>query len=230
MRICAISDLHGQYNFECPEAEILCIAGDIVPGWAQFDTESSLIWFEEEFIPWCEKQPAKKVFFIAGNHDWFLYKLAPDVIKNLTSKFSEKVTYLIDETVEYTSEEDGQTYKIYGTPWCHQFYDWAFMTSDEELEKIFEKIPEDTDILISHDAPYGRTDLLLQNKRFMDRGHIGNIPMTHRLEKISPKLHFTGHLHSCNHVPEDYNGTTTVCVSMIDEDYRMNYKPFLITI
>ena len=31
MKICAISDMHGQYDFDVPECDILCIAGDIIP-------------------------------------------------------------------------------------------------------------------------------------------------------------------------------------------------------
>ena len=106
------------------------------------------------------------------------------------------------------------------------------MKNDSELLKEFEKIPEGIDVLITHDAPFGRTDLLLENEYHLSKGHIGNKPMTKCLEKLAnpPKLHFTGHLHSCNHIPVEYDGTTTVCVSMLDESYSMVYKPFIICI
>lgn len=231
MNICAISDMHGNYNFEVREADILCICGDIIPLEIQRDQTASFEWLQNFFIPWCLKQPVKHTFFIAGNHDWFLQWMDSSVIKKQCEELGEgRVTYLIDEAVTYHCERDDKDYKIYGSPWCHQFFNWAFMTSDEKMEEIFQNIPEDIDILLTHDAPYGRTDLLLQNLSYTKRGHIGNKPLLKRVEEVKPKYHFTGHLHSCNHVPTDYDGTTTACVSMLDENYRCTYKPLIINI
>lgn len=230
MKVTAISDMHGIYkSYTIPESDILCICGDIVPLRIQSSTESSIKWFAEEFLPWCVEQPVDHVYFIAGNHDWFLQRTSLNMINKYCEIYGKgKVTYLIDQAAKY--EKDGQTYNIYGTPWCHQFGYWAFMIPDDEMREKFKKIPENTDILLSHDAPFGRTDLLMQSPYHLAKGHIGNEPMRERLEEISPKLHFTGHLHSCNHVPTEYNNTTTVCVSMLDEDYRCVYEPFTISI
>ena len=256
MKICAISDMHGQYDFDVPECDILCIAGDIIPldiqryngiqkhyflidsmtdkekkSWEKAYEKSfqswrlkNISWIEDYFIPWCERQKCNKVFLVGGNHDFFFESEGPENIKNLFE--DTKIEYLMDEEMEY------EGLRIYGSPWCHQFGRWAFMKDDSELLKEFEKIPEGIDVLITHDAPFGRTDLLLENEYHLSKGHIGNKPMTKCLEKLAnpPKLHFTGHLHSCNHIPVEYDGTTTVCVSMLDERYSMAYKPFIICI
>lgn len=259
MKVCAISDMHGQYDFTVPECDILCISGDIVPleiqrpprtkpvsfetqGLSESDIEfymmynksleeqyekwrlKNICWIDDIFIPWCESQPVKKIFLVAGNHDFFFETEGKENIKKIFE--DTNIVYLEDEFVEFEGK------KIYGSPWCHQFGPWAFMRNDYSLASKFKKIPDGIDILLTHDAPYGRTDLLLESEMHLSKGHIGNKPLLNRLKKLKepPKIHFTGHLHSCNHVPEDFDGTTTVCVSLLDEDYFMNYKPFLISI
>lgn len=42
-------------------------------------------------------------------------------------------------------------YKFYGTPFSVEFYGWAFMELPEVLnEKVWQNIPTETDILITH--------------------------------------------------------------------------------
>ena len=45
-------------------------------------------------------------------------------------------------------------YKIYGSPYTPEFCGWAFMEEREDLKLIWEKIPTDTDILITHGPPF----------------------------------------------------------------------------
>jgi predicted phosphodiesterase len=121
MKICAISDMHGILDFDIKPCDILCICGDILPLNIQSLHQSSIDWLIDTFIPWCEKQPCDKVFFIAGNHDW-LFMRHPDEIDEIF-KDNNKITYLLDKDAEYT-KETGDSYesiRIYGTPWCHQF-------------------------------------------------------------------------------------------------------------
>ena len=145
IKICAISDMHGKLDFDIKPCDILCICGDIVPLEVQSLHEETIRWLKKTFIPWCEKQPCEKVFFIAGNHD-FCFMRHPDEIDELF-KDNKKIKYLCDSAAEYVKERDGeyQEISIYGTPWCHQFYNWAFMTSDTELAKIYNNIPYKVD-------------------------------------------------------------------------------------
>lgn len=70
MKICAISDIHGEL-INIPECDVLCIAGDIVELNVQRDNELSKHWFENEFVPWVNKLPCKKVIATPGNHKLF---------------------------------------------------------------------------------------------------------------------------------------------------------------
>ena len=140
IKICAISDMHGILDFDIKPSDILCICGDIVPLNVQSFKDGTIKWLTKKFIPWCEKQPVEKVFLIAGNHDWTSEKHKDEWKKCFEGT---KIVYLCDEYSEYVKQTDDtyQELSIYGTPWCHQFYNWAWMTSDVELEKIFKDIP-----------------------------------------------------------------------------------------
>lgn len=105
-----------------------------------------------------------------------------------------------------------------------EFYErtWIF-------KKKYSLIPDDIDILLTHDAPFGRNDVLLEG--FWRNGkHIGNYELVDELDIKHPKYHFTGHLHSTDHNLVNYDGTMTACVSLLDEDYELNYEPLTIII
>lgn len=230
IKICAISDMHGILDFKIEPCDILCICGDIVPLKIQTWHDATMKWLRKTFIPWCNEQPCEKVFLIAGNHD-LIAQSHPDDWENAFK--DTKIVYLRDSAAEYVKENDGeyQEISIYGTPWCHQFYDWAWMTSDVELEKIYNKIPYKVDILLTHDCPYGTSDVLLQKDiPWVTGGHIGCHPLGDAVDNKKPHYQFCGHLHSCTHEPQE-RGETIVCnVSMVDEHYERVYEPHYIEI
>ena len=67
--IAAISDLHGTLPEIKEEADILLIAGDIMPLQTQRDMEESEMWFKDSFLPWTDSLPIKYVVLVGGNHD-----------------------------------------------------------------------------------------------------------------------------------------------------------------
>lgn len=67
----AISDLHGTLPEIKEEADILLIAGDIMPLQIQRDMEESEIWFKDSFLPWADSLPIKYVVLVGGNHDFW---------------------------------------------------------------------------------------------------------------------------------------------------------------
>ena len=112
MKVVAFSDPHGDLpkvkNF--PECDVVCIAGDICPLDVQRDLVESISWFLLTFKPWAESLPCKKVIFIGGNHDFFLWNIGPmtyhtgaDVIKKLLGKYkgNSKLVYLQDSSYEF---------------------------------------------------------------------------------------------------------------------------------
>lgn len=223
MKIVAISDTHGLLpTIDVEEYDILCICGDIFPLKAQNNMPQCESWFQKKFIPWCEALPCKHVLLVAGNHDlWFERTLTDKVHSMFTGT---KIKYLENDAIEI----DGK--KFYGTPYCHQFGKWAFMRDDDRLALIFENIPEDLDVLLTHDAPYGTSDMILQNVPWMNGEHIGCIPLRDAVIEKQPKVLLHGHLHSTNHAVEILNETDVFNVSLVDEHYELVYKPLVLSI
>ena len=227
MKICAFSDMHGQLDFKVEPCDIVLIGGDIVPLNIQSYSTPSEKWFKTVFIPWCNNLPCEKVVFIAGNHDYFLLR-HPDRMRLMLKENGDKVVYLDCEIFEYK----GKT--IFGTPWCKPFGRWAFMESYEEQDKRYARyldIIGKIDILMSHDAPYGVSDVLLQEDcPWADGKHIGNESLRKLLDKAQPQYNFHGHLHSTNRNAEYLGKTIVHNVSLLDEFYKMVYKPLYIEI
>lgn len=226
MKICAISDIHGQFeNLNIDPCEVLFICGDIVPLEIQRNIPKSFKWFRQKFISWCESQPVDKIYMVGGNHDFFL----EDSSRIRPILAGTKITILYNEIAEYL-DNSGKIWTIWGSPLCHKFGNWAFMYSDEYEKEQFSLIPNNLDILITHDAAYGRNDVILENTPWNDGSHIGNQALAEILETKSPKYHFTGHLHSTDHNLVEYNGTKTACVSLLNEKYQLFYSPLYLTL
>lgn len=221
MKICAFSDMHGQINFKVEPCDIVLIGGDIIPLKIQDYTVESEEWFKTVFIPWCNDLPCEKVVFIAGNHDFFLMR-HPDRMR-LMLKDQDKIVYLDGEIFEYKGKV------IFGTPWCKPFGRWAFMESYEEQDKRYARYLEiigKVDIVLSHDAPYGVSDIILQKDCWWADGtHIGNQSLKKFLEAAKPTLNIHGHLHTTNHNVEKLGDTDVYCVSILDENYEIAFEP-----
>ena len=232
MKICAISDLHGYLpKIEEKGLECLFICGDILPLKTQSKYVKALEWIREIFIPWTKEIDAKKIYLVAGNHDK-PFEYARMTLKNMLN--GTNVTYLENESASYL-DNDGKEWVIFGSPDCHIFGNWAFMY-DEATEYVdFDGMPANCDILLTHDAAYGESDMTLQEVPWNSHEHIGNKELRkvldeRRKKKNAPKYHFFGHLHTCDHSLIDYDGVNTACVSLLDENYNTAYQPLILDI
>ena len=219
--------MHGQYDFDVEPVDLLLIGGDIVPLSIQFRIDKCNNWFKKIFIPWCEKQPAEKVIVVGGNHDKVLEK-DPTTFRDLIK--GTKIIYL------HCEEYDFKGFKIFGSPLCKKFYDWSFMYDYDYQDRLYERYlkaldayGEKVDILLTHDAPYGTSDIIMQEDCPWATGeNIGNRSLTSFVEKLQPTVMFHGHLHSTNHECEKLGKTDVYNVSLLNEDYKMAYKPLYV--
>lgn len=221
-RVCCISDLHGYLPEDIEPCDIVLICGDISPLMIQFKTNQMWEWLNNEFKPWAFSLPCKKVLFIPGNHDAFFesrYSKAKELFPN-----EDKVTYLCDELYEF------EGIRIWGTPYCKVFGTWPFMRYSSDLKKHFGLIPECIDILMTHDAPYGTSDIILQDMPWNTGEHIGNLELRDAILEKSPKYNVHGHLHSTNHEWERLEGTMVINCSLNDENYEVTYSPIYFNI
>lgn len=228
MKICAISDIHGQFeDLSIESCDVLFICGDIVPLFMQNNIAQSFKWFKKNFIPWCTAQSADQIYMVGGNHDFFLERLEKEVKEALQGT---NITILYNEGAEYT-DNSGKIWTIWGSPLCHIFGNWAFMYSDNFNKVQYEKMPDNVDFLITHDAAYNHSDQCLGFHFAHEKElHRGNKPLQEVVENKNPKYHFFGHLHTCDHNVIVYNNTETACVSLLDEQYKKVFNPLYLNV
>lgn len=209
MKITVTADLHG-YLPNIPESELLLICGDIVPLNIQTDIRASKEWLLNDFALWCAEQPIDKILFIAGNHDfvmqdteWMQHYFTKDCV----------ATYIEDELFEY------KDLKIWGTPWCKRFGRWAFMADNEKLSEIYSQIPEDLDILMTHDAPK-QNNLGLIHEDFYKGTDASNSVLSKIIDLRKPKVALCGHIHSGCKIITKIEDTWFVNCSYVNEDYE----------
>lgn len=174
MKIISISDTHGYHGvLSLENCDILIHAGD-------FSMRAKTIEEIEKFLVWYSAQPARHKIFIAGNHDFAFQNLPAEEIANLFEKYS--VEYLEESGCEI------EGVKFWGSPWTPFFYNWAFNIPPGTEEDCWSKIPDDTDILITHGPPLGYLDNV--------KGELtGCKVLLKKIENIKPRMHIFGHIH-----------------------------------
>jgi Icc-related predicted phosphoesterase len=237
------SDPHGNLPVINEEFDLMLIGGDICPAHDHYN------WFQREwlstvFVAWVNSLPfkdkASKVVFIGGNHDCYLDE-EPNPNEGYSSIYTDvikpcggRLVYLQDDEYIFEKEtENGEieSLKIYGTPWCKLFGRWWFMRDNEKLAQLYSNIPEDLDILLTHDAP----DIQGCGKITMGPWageNAGNKVLAKAIKEKEPKYVFFGHIHSAPHtLTKVYKKDTHIrCVSILDESYYPLFEPFKITL
>lgn len=207
MTITCLSDTHGLHRRikDIKLADMIIHAGDI----SNFGEEHQVL----DFLNWFSNLPHQYKIFIAGNHDFFFERETKPYIDK---KMPENVIYLNDSgcTIE------GIT--IYGSPITPRFMDWAFNRDrGKVIEKHWNLIPDNTEILITHGPPFGKMDANANNFR------TGCEDLLKTVNKIKPNYHIFGHIHEAYGMT--YNEHTTfINASILDEHYRVKNKPIVV--
>lgn len=220
MKICAMSDLHG-YLPKIEKCDLVLICGDSVDLSSQINPYKCKQWYITKFKHWCDNLPCYKVLFIPGNHEVGM-EGHEDEYKKIFTHLS-KTTLLINDQYVYT-HDDGMVYTIFGTPYCTIFYNWAYNKPNNILKEKFSEIPNNIEILITHDAPFGVSDVLLQDGYYTGK-HLGNGPLKDAILEKKPNLVFHGHLHSTSREFELLGDSQVINCSIKDENYKPIYKP-----
>lgn len=234
MKICGISDIHGDLipadQFE--PCDVICICGDIMPLNIQRDNIESIVWFITDFYKWVESLPCEKVIMIWGNHDfigeYLSYNRNGDirtpsrVLKKL--KAPSKLILLQDSLFYYKG------IKFWGSPWCPNLSSWAFYKDHDDLLEVFNNIPNNIDVLLTHTPPSIDTYGTVTQPGFNYMTDYGCHELTEVVLKKKPKIHIFGHVHSGRHISKDIDGTTYCNISIKDEHYDPIYEPTYLTL
>lgn len=224
MKIIASSDFHGMLPNVNDSFDLFLIAGDICPVECHelsFQDE----WLHNEFIEWVNKLPFKnefsKVVMTWGNHDFYGDNCTKQDIEGIERMCNYRLKILSNESYdfEFPVSDGVDSLKIFGSPYCSRFYNWAFMEKYDILEKLYSEAKEGTDIMLFHDSPnrYGLGDI---TQGIWKKSGTGNEILFDHIERVKPKLFVSGHFHSGNHSIQDINGTKMANVSYVNEDYQ----------
>jgi Icc-related predicted phosphoesterase len=157
---------------QIPDGDILLHAGDM--------TQRGKLKEVKDFNNWLGTLPHKHKLVIAGNHD-FAFERQPQSARDLLTN----CTYLEDSGVEIAG------IFFYGTPWQPWFHDWAFnLQRGAELQAVWDRIPAQTDVLITHGPPAGIGDFTVTTNE-----NVGCANLVKKVAELQPTLHVFGHIH-----------------------------------
>lgn len=210
MKVCIISDTHNKHKHLeiLPEADVIIHCGDFTSVGKEHEVRNFMKWFSN-------LDQYKYKIIIAGNHDW-LYEKNRMLARSLMPK---NIIYLED------SEIIIEGIKFYGTPVQKPFNEWAFNRPEEKLEQHWKAIPDDTDVLITHELPYTILDYVSRNNK-----NEGSPSLYQEVVgRIKPLIHTMGHIHEGYGVKIIEN-ITFINASNLNADYECVNLPILIEI
>lgn len=217
-RIVCISDTHGKHGDIpfLPPGDLLVHAGDFTKVGETSAVEGLSRYFQQQR----ETGGFRDVICIAGNHDitfhedyyektWSRHIRSFDPSE--TRQALQHCTYLEDSSARILDDK----IVAYGSPWTPNFFRWAFnLKRGEELGEVWSKIPNDTDVLVTHGPPFGRGDVTLHSGHFGCRNLLDDIQ-----GRVKPRLHIFGHIHEG--YGSSYDGQTLyVNASSLDIGYE----------
>ncbi|OBS28100.1 hypothetical protein FPOA_02040 [Fusarium poae] len=203
-RIVCISDTHN-CQVKLPKGDVLIHAGDLTNQGSHVELAKT--------VAWLEKQDFEAKIVIAGNHDitldpefyaehgLYFHNKNPqshdECLRLFTS--SPSITYLShgSANVCLTSPSGPRThFKVFGSPYSPRHGSWAFYydapqnpSNWSDLTSMWESIPLDTDIVVTHTPPRTHCD------ETDERRATGCEALRQALWRVRPQLVVCGHIH-----------------------------------
>ena len=202
MTILHVSDTHNSHKElgKLPEADVIVHSGDFTRAGTEAEAYDFMDWF-------CDL-PYKHKIFIAGNHDTCMF--GAESIEGLPND----VHYLCGTGIEI------EGIRFWGVP--------MFMNDlvNGKLSEYYSQIPDDTDILITHQPPKGMCDLADYGNGLE---HKGSVLLLERIEQLHIRYHLFGHEHDAYEVHKQGNVVFSNA-SVMDSKYNLINKPRLFEI
>lgn len=222
LRICHLSDTHGKHwDMEpVPECDVLAISGDISMAGREDEVRS--------FFKWLERQAqATYKILIAGNHDLCFDNdrnggKRPEWLEECLTNYKK---YMNSHYFLENSECIIEGVKFWGspvTPWFHGD-NWAYNKHrGADIKEIWNKIPMDTDVLITHGPPMYKLDYTVYSREY-----VGCEDLRQKIQEVKPLLHLFGHIHEGYGYAYDLD-THYFNNSICNLRYSMTGAPYLI--
>lgn len=210
LRIVCMSDTHERYNqlmlnpTLIPEGDLLLHAGDMT-----FKGEYSKY---TEMDDWLSHVRCRHKVIVPGNHD---VTFETDW-SGAVACFSN-VDAFLNQSYALVSG-----LKIWGEPRQPWFYNWAFNVPRDQMRSVWEKVPTDVDVLLTHGPPLGIGD-------FTRGQHVGCEFQRKWIEEVKPKLVVCGHIHTGYGVYQ-LGSTMVVNASICNHKYQPVNAPIVVTL
>lgn len=189
VKIVCISDTHTQTP-TVPDGDILLHAGDLTNTGTFAELQAQLDWLNG--LPHAQK------LVVAGNHDLLLdvafcdqfpYRMSEEPSATREDLNWGSIIYLDDDRTTLTVR--GRKITIFGSPLTPQCGTWAFQ--HPPIRDVWKgKVPEGTDVLVTHGPPRGHLDLAGKGCEWLTR----------ELWRKRPRLVVFGHIHRARGVEE----------------------------
>lgn len=200
MKILHLSDTHCRHRelVELPDADVIVHSGDFTFAGSEAEAYDFMNWF-------CDLPYPHKIF-IAGNHDFCMY--GAETVDGLPAN----VHYLCNSGISVSG------IRFYGMPMFIQD------CIGGQYNKHLLDIPDDTDVIVTHQPPYGVLD-------FSDYGSgpacHGDVFLRRHVFDVKPRCHLFGHEHGCYGVEESC-GITFSNAAVLDDGYNLVHSPNLL--
>ena len=189
LRILHISDTHSHHHLLNPrlldldgKIDLIIHSGDSTNYFDSYKNEVEFL----DFIHWYGGLNIPNKILIAGNHD-ATCSLNKKLVKEWCNHYD--IIYLENDYCTI----DG--FKIYGSPITPTFGSWYFMKALHKLDAMWKLVDEDVDIMITHGPCKGILDTAINRSGSYDLCGDKSL-RNHILNRIKPKLHCFGHIHT----------------------------------
>lgn len=171
----------------------------------------------DKFIKWYANLEIEYKILIAGNHDTEIAENGYEWMKKLCDYYG--IIYLQDTSIEI------EDIKFHGSPWSNEYGDWPFMTNDIELDNYWQKIPNDTNVLITHGPAYKKCDSLNQD---INEPNVGSHSLNLKINKLNNlKYHFVGHIHDAGGEINQDKKYITYNASIMNYWFKPENEPYI---
>ena len=209
IKIVIISDTHNRHA-QVPQGEgdLLLHAGDLTSGGTPAEAQLVLDWLATQ------KKYYKHVIFTAGNHDYFFQwenSLAEEMARE------RGIVYLQQKEVVV------EGLNIWGSPVTPNYGSMAFNADrGHNIRRIWEMIPMDVNILLTHSPPMYMHDKVQEQDGRMR--YSGCEDLANHVQHRKPVLHCFGHIHN-QYGFTKFNDITFVNASVLNDDYVFAHQP-----
>lgn len=207
MKFYIISDTHGEHaKLGRLSGDVLIHCGDFAIG--SHNEEATL----KDLDHWFGEQAFGQVICVGGNHDFLVEEK-----RRRGEPIFRNAVCLQDELLEVGG------IRFYGAPWVPELTEWAHFLAPVELQRAWQRIPQDLDVLITHTPPRGIRDL-------NSRGQAcGCELLRERVLAVRPRVHCFGHIHASAGT-ESRQHTHFVNAASVNSQYKLSREPVVVHI